>query len=179
MLTKDYEKALAMVEVVRRHPLAGPLFLEGKPEQSLFWTDPESGVQMRARLDWLGEKRDSRLLIVDYKTARAVDLASIEKAIYEYKYHMQRVQYVDGAIALDLGDEDTEMVFVFQSKTPPYLVHPIQLEMNAIRLGRARIRRALQIYLKCLESGYWPGYDETSYAALPPWAERRDEEEYL
>lgn len=179
LLAKDYAKALAMVEVVRRHPIAGRLFIEGKPEQSLFWTDPESGVQMRARLDWLGEKRDSRLMLVDFKTAKAVDLASIEKAIFDYGYHMQRAQYVNGAIALGLGDDDTDLAFVFQSKTPPYLVRVVQLEMNAIRLGRARIRKAIAIYLECLESGHWYGYDETSYAALPAYGERRDEEEYL
>lgn len=179
LLAKDYAKAVAMSEAVRRHPVAGRLFIEGRPEQSLFWTDPQSGVQMRARLDWLSDPRESRLVIADYKTARAVDLESIEKAIYDYAYHMQHVQYVDGAIATDQGDEDTVMVFVFQSKTPPYLVRVVQLELNAIRLGRARIRRALGIYLECLSTGEWAGYDETTYAALSPWGERRDEEEYL
>lgn len=118
-------------------------------------------------------------MIPTHNTARAVDLDSIEKAIYEYAYHMQHVQYVNGAIALDLGDADTVMVFVFQSKTPPYLVRVVQLEMNAIKLGRARIRTALKIYTDCLSSGHWPGYDDTTYAALPPWGEKRDEEEYL
>lgn len=179
LLTKDFEKAKAMAQAVRRHPLAGRLFIDGRPEQSLFWIDPESGVQMRARLDWLSDPRESRLVVADFKTIRDVGLDTIERSIYDYAYHMQDVQYRDGVMALELGDEDTVMVFVFASKQPPFLVRCVQLELMALKLGRARIRRAVATYLECTRTGHWPGYDETAYAALPPWGEKRDEEEYL
>lgn len=179
LLERDFRKAKAMVAEVRRHPIASRLFNVGRPEQSLFWVDRETGVQMRARVDWLGEVGSYRLVMGDYKTSKAVDLWTIERAIADYAYHMQGAHYIDGVTELGIGDENTEMIFVFQSKTPPYFVHCVQLTAHTLRLGRARIRRALQIYLECLRDDRWPAYPDTSYAALPGWAARRDEEQFL
>jgi len=64
LLVKDHEMVLAMAEAIRQHPIAGPLFTPGtgKAEQSIYWTDPATGVRCRVRPDWL---RGS--IIVDYK----------------------------------------------------------------------------------------------------------------
>lgn len=70
LLPKDYKVVQAMAEQLKRHPIAGRLFQPGtgKPEQSLFWKDPATGVICRARLDWLPTQvKGRRLIIGDYK----------------------------------------------------------------------------------------------------------------
>jgi hypothetical protein len=68
ILEREFLKAKAMALEVRKHPKARGLFAYGKPEQSLFWRDAATGVDMRARVDWLREPREGRRLkIVDYK----------------------------------------------------------------------------------------------------------------
>lgn len=176
LLAADMEKAAAMAEVVHRHPVAGALFRGGRPELSLFWTDPATGVRLRARIDWANDPGESRLILGDYKTTTAVDLESIEKTVYTYRYHVQDAQYRAGAVACDLGDADTVMVFVFQAKEPPFLVRVVQLELNALRLGRARRQAAINLFAECQRTNTWPGYDDVTYAALPPWGEAKDEE---
>jgi hypothetical protein len=183
ILTKDYETAAAMAFQVRQHPVAGPLFTpdSGRAELSIYWTDPRTGVRCRCRPDWLPNRQDnSRLIVVDYKTAKAVDPDALARAVYERGYHAQAAHYLDGVKAAGLhGDQEPAFVFVFQSKTAPYLVHLVELDFPALALGAARNERALRIYAECERTGHWPGFnDRITYLPLPPWAERKDHEEY-
>lgn len=180
ILEKDHRYALAMAAEVRKHPVARLLLRDGKPEQSLFWRDRSTGTEMKARVDWLGEQREGRRLkVVDYKSAARVDAESIRRAIAEHGYHQQGATYREAGIALGRGDEDTVVCLIFQSKTPPFFVHVVQLTPVDLQLGAARNRRAIQIYRECLESGEWPAYPEVSHIEMPAWAQINDQLEYL
>ncbi|AVH59926.1 MULTISPECIES: PD-(D/E)XK nuclease-like domain-containing protein [Streptomyces] len=183
LLTKEHDMVQAMAAAVRQHPVAGPLFTPdgGVAEQSLFWTDPRTGVRCRCRPDWMPHRQENgRLVVVDYKTAKAVDPAALAKAVYDHGYHAQAAFYLDGVKALGLhGDQEPAFVFVFQSKTAPYLVHLVELDFPALALGAARNERALRIYAECARTGVWHGFnDRITYLPLPPWAEKKDHEEY-
>lgn len=171
----------AMAAALRAHPIAGKLLEPGSgvPEQSLFWLDGPTGVMRRGRLDWLPHGNDGRRLIVpDYKTTKAGDLDSVQKALYNYGYHQQADWYLDGVRALGLAADDAAFVFVFQEKTEPYLVTVVEPDTTALRIGRARNRQALEIYAECKASGVWPGYSsEVELVGLPYWAEARELEE--
>lgn len=181
LLLADWVKAQAMAAVLREHPLASVLFRpdRGDPEQSLFWVDDDTGIWCRARLDWLPERRnDGRLIILDYKTAQSASPEHLERAVYNYGYFQQAAFYLDGAEALNLGD-DPAFLFVVQEKAPPYLITVIELDTQALCIGRDLNRRALEIYRDCRESGIWPGYSsEIELISLPAWAAKRYLEEY-
>jgi hypothetical protein len=177
ILQKDYAHATAMAWQVQHHPIAAGLLTEGKPEQSAFWKDPRTQVDMRCRFDWLRERRDPRLIIVDYKTtSKGLGSFALERTIYEHGYHQRMAHYRDGAIVLGLGDETTVINLIFQMTKPPYLVHVVQFTPEMIKLGRARNAAAVDTYLECTASGYWPAYDDVANVALPGWAEARDME---
>jgi len=183
LLTKEHDMVQAMAEAVRQHPVAGPLFTPdgGVAEQSIYWTDPRTDVRCRCRPDWMPHRQENgRLVVVDYKTAKAVDEAALQRAVYERGYHAQAAFYLDGVKAAGLaGDQEPAFVFVFQSKTAPYLVHLVELDFPALTLGAARNERALRIYAECERTGIWHGFnDRITYLPLPAWAERRDHEEY-
>lgn len=182
LLPKDYATVQAMAEQIKRHPIAGALFQPGtgKPEQSLFWKDPESGVICRARLDWLPTQvKGRRLVIGDYKTCRSAEPREIAKAVHEHGYHQQDDFYRRGARELGIGGADTSFVFVFQAKTAPYLVTVVELDLIARQIGRERNDIALRTYARCMETGHWPGYSEDiELLSLPVWAERQHEEDY-
>ncbi|WPO70249.1 PD-(D/E)XK nuclease-like domain-containing protein [Streptomyces sp. KN37] len=182
LLSKDHDMVQAMTEAIRQHPIAGQLFTPGTgaAEQSVFWTDPATGVRCRVRPDWIPDCGDGRLVVVDYKTCRSADPASLQKAVYEHGYHQQAAFYLDGVKALGLaGDQEPAFIFVFQTKTAPYLVHLVELDFPALTLGAARNARALRIYAECERTGIWPGFnDAITYLPLPAWGEKRDQEEY-
>ena len=184
LLTKEHDMVQAMAEAVRQHPVAGPLFTPdgGVAEQSIYWTDARTGVRCRCRPDWMPHRQENgRLVVVDYKTAKAVDDAALQRAVYERGYHAQAAFYLDGVKAAGLaGDQEPAFIFVFQSKTAPYLVHLVELDFPALTLGAARNERALRTYAECERTGIWHGFnDRITYLPLPPYAEKRDQEEYL
>ncbi|WP_326768594.1 PD-(D/E)XK nuclease-like domain-containing protein [Streptomyces sp. NBC_01591] len=177
----EYDQVQAMADAIRRHPVASVLFApeSGRPEVSMFWTDGPTGITRRARFDWLPHPRSGRLIIPDYKTCRSAEPSALARAVDEYGYHCQDDWYRAAARAAGLA-EDPAMVFVCQEKTAPYLVTVIELDAAARRIGAAKNRRAIDVFARCTETGYWPGYsDDITYLSLPVWAERRDEEEYL
>lgn len=182
LLRDDYDRVAAMADALRAHPWSGQLFQPdtGRPEVSLFWQDGPTGVMCRARLDWLPNPGPGRLILRDYKTTPAADLAACERTIHAYGYHQQAAWYLAGAQALGLAGPDAEFLLVFQERTAPYLVTVAQVAADALRVGAAKNRCALEVYAECTATGRWPGHhnDTIAHLSLPPWA-MRDAEEYL
>jgi hypothetical protein len=177
VLEPDWQRVEAMAAAIREHPVASALLdpERGKPEQSLFWQDDETGIWCRARLDWLPRRDPARrFIIADYKTAAAADPASIRKAVANYGYFMQAAWYAEGVQVLGL-DPDPAFLFIFQEKTPPYLVTVAQLDAEAVSIGRARNMLAREMWRDCTQAGVWPGYtDDIELITLPPWAARTE-----
>jgi hypothetical protein len=180
--TAEMEQVKAMADAIRRHPIAGPLFTPGTgvAEQSLYWTDPDTGVTCRVRPDWLKEL-PGLTLCVDYKSAAKADPEAVSKAIAERGYHQQDAFYIDGIQAVT--GQQARFVFVFQSKTAPYLITVRELSDADRAIGRAKNQRALRIYAECTKTGVWPDWTgdtpDIPYISLPTWAATREAEEYL
>lgn len=172
----EYQQIKDMAAALQAHPEASALFnpYNGTAEQSLFWHDESTGVWRRARLDWLPNPTKRRMIVPDYKTCRSAHPDDLQKAINEHGYFMQAAWYLDGVRALDLADDRAMFVFVFQEKTPPYLVTVAECDTSAMRIGATRNRVALMTYAECVATGRWPGYtDDIVRIPLPAWAEYR------
>lgn len=175
LLVADWQTVLAMAAALRAHPIAGPLLAPGtgRPELSLFWHDPEFGVQRRARLDWVKGR-----IVTDYKTARSAAPEDCAKAMSEHGYAQQGDWYKAAAQALGVVDDDAAFMLVFQEKTAPYLVTVCEPDADALAAGRDLNRRALDVFARCQASGVWPGYavgsgstdDQIVPLALPRWS---------
>ncbi|MFB7285485.1 PD-(D/E)XK nuclease-like domain-containing protein [Actinacidiphila glaucinigra] len=178
----EHQQLDGMVAALRAHPIASKLFASGTgtAEVSMFWTDEPTGVMCRLRLDWYRNLAPGRLIIPDYKTAAKADDDSIARAVNEHGYHQQGDMYLRGLRALSLADHEAAFLLVVQEKTPPYLVNVIEMDIVALAIGAAKNRRALETYAKCTADGVWPAWNtDVRLLPLPPWAERRDTEEYL
>lgn len=183
LLAHEWEQVQAMAEVIRRHPIAGPLFAPGtgRAELSLFWTDPATGVRCRVRPDWLKEL-PGLAVAADYKTITKADPGTISRAIKDHSYHQQDALYTDGIWAV-LQPEDVRFIFAFQSKKAPYLVTVRELTQQDRDIGRARNERALRIYADCTANDEWPDWTgpvtEIPAIGMPTWDTLRQAEEYL
>ncbi|NUQ95179.1 MAG: hypothetical protein HOY79_01000 [Streptomyces sp.] len=183
LLTHEWEQVQAMAEAIRQHSIAGPLFAPGtgRAELSLYWTDPATGIRCRVRPDWLKEM-PGLALAVDYKSCRDASPDAISRAIRDHSYHQQDALYVDGIWAV-LKPLDVRFVFVFQSKTAPYLVTVRELTDQDRDIGRARNERALRIYANCVANDSWPDWTgpvtEIPQIGMPTWDTLRQAEEYL
>lgn len=174
LLAKDDATSDAMATKVREHPVASALLDpdHGKPEQSLFAQDEQSGgVWLRGRLDWLPNPGPGRMIVPDYKsTADVGDPEAFGRTMANFRYHGQAAWYLDLLQMLGLADDDAAFVFIVQSKQAPYLVSVIEPDAEAIEIGRAENRAAIDLYAKCVSENRWPGYDEGVVpASLPRW----------
>jgi len=175
LLTRELAQCRAMAAALEEHPLAWNLLdpEHGQAEQSVYWADQRTGTQLRARLDWMYDPGTGQLIIVDYKTADSADPGKFGKACADYGYHQQHAHYQDGLAAVT--GADVAFWFVAQEKSPPYLVNVIELIPDAVRIGRNRNSRAIDVYRACTETGDWPGYgDGLTEITLPAWATRED-----
>lgn len=174
VLAEDWAVASTMAAALRDHPIAARLFSDGTPEQSMFWRTGD--VWRRARPDWLpNTAATGRTIFSDYKTTLRADTPALARSIANFGYHQQADWYIDGYETLT-GAVDTAFVFVFQEKEPPFLVNVVELDTEALAIGRARNRRALDIYRACTSTGVWPGYPaEVQQVALPRWAQLQED----
>lgn len=183
LLRREYEQVEAMEAAVRQHPAAGPLFAaEGIAERSIYWTHKDTGIRCRVRPDWLVQL-PGITLAVDLKTTVDASPAGVQKAIEKYAYHQQDAFYCDGIEAAGLAPDGVRFLFVFQQKTPPYLVTVRELTDQDREIGRARNEHALRTYSECERTGNWPDWtgpvDDIPFINLPTWAAIRQTEEYL
>jgi PDDEXK-like domain of unknown function (DUF3799) len=174
VLASDLTLAENMAAALRAHPIAARLLHPdtGRAELSLFWHDPEHGVDRRGRVDWLRHPDPSgRLILVDYKTCASADPAALRAAVVRFGYHQQAAWYRDLVVGLGLA-ASAPFVFVFQEKEPPYLPHVVELDEGLLRMGAERNALALSIFRDCTERGVWPGYSDASITLLtaPTWA---------
>lgn len=180
LLAAEMEQVDAMTVALMAHPIAGRLLDpdHGKPEQSLFWRDDRTGVIHRCRLDWLPDPSRGRMIIPDYKTARSAHPDTWAKAAADHGYHLQDANYRAGVQAVGLADKDVTFVFIVQEKEPPYVVSVIELDQQAVWLGRDLMHQASSIYAECKAEGRWPGYsDRVEQASLPTYYTRLYEQD--
>jgi len=183
LLPKEKKQVDAMAKAIREHPLAGPLFAPGTgiAERSLYWTDSATGIRCRVRPDWL-KQMPGLTLCVDLKTTKDANPEAVSRAIRDYSYHQQDAFYVDGIWAA-MQPEDVRFIFVFISKTAPYLITVRELTQQDRDIGRARNERALRIYADCVANDHWPDWTgpvtEIPQIGMPTWATLRQAEEFL
>lgn len=181
-VTPDWFAAVdAMAESVLAHKGAAQLFAQpADAEVSVFAQDPETGVDVRARFDFLPTAftlgAPSRVA-VDLKTALDASPTGFTKSIANYNYDTQRSWYLD-TLRWATGEE-AELVFVAVEKTAPYLVGVYQLPTIWAEMGNTKARKARQVYAECVQSGVWPGYgDDVQLLSPPTWLIFRHGEDY-
>jgi hypothetical protein len=177
ILTADAERVQAMAAALRAHPIASRVLHpdSGDPEVSLFYRDPEHGVDRRCRVDWLRRADgDGRLILTDYKSTSSADPEAINRAIGNYGYHLSAAWYRDVIAGLGLA-RSVPVLLVFQETTAPYLVHVVELDEAWLSIGEALAQRALRVFAECTASGEWPGYESITVSTPPAWLLNRHE----
>ena len=170
------EQVAAMAKTVLEHEQATWLLdpAAGAAEQSAWWHDPETGVRLRARLDWVTTLKDDRLAVVDFKTTdrrNGAHPSVFAKTIADFKYYLQEVWYRT-AVEATTGQpaSETPFLFIVQETDPPYAVNVIDMDDVFRDAGADAMRHVVAAYASCVESGQWPSYPSgIATAAAPRW----------
>lgn len=161
LTAERYDRALAIRDAVRRHPVARGLLRSGRAEQTLLWTDSHTGLRCKARLDWV---RPRARTVVDLKTTSDLDPRRFAASAARLLYHGQAAFYLRPL------PEWTFSIIAFESDGP-HDVAVFELGEDVLWAGDDLATRLLRAVVKCREARHWPGrYPAATELELPGWA---------
>lgn len=175
LVAGEADNVAGMQAAVFAHPVASSwLALPGHAELSMFAKDPETGVVVRIRPDYLTEYGS----IVDIKKTQDARQDAFSKSISTYRYHVQAAFYMD-VYQWVTGERAESFRFIAIEEKMPHACMVYKLDDLSIAEGRRLYRQALNTYADCLASGEWKSYDCDSeeIISLPDWEIRRIENE--
>lgn len=179
------ELAAAMIEL---DPEARATITDGYAQVSVFWTDPETGVPCKARMDYIKVSEDSsrirRRIITDLKTyetrgkpvERAMDDACANWQYYiQGEFYLRSLEFMcrfleegsrvsgdpDPAFVRDFISADEQLFcHLWQCKGPAPVcdVRIFQPEGYALMTAKVDIEYALKQFVRC-----WRGYGEDQW----------------
>lgn len=157
----EYTRVRFMADAVLQNAKARALLERpGVSEVSLFAQDPETGVQLRGRLDRLAVGESGALLPIDLKTTQDVRARKLASVVVDFGYDVQAWTY-DYLVRLVLGVDPEPMHFIFVEKERPHEVRVVRLAEEAwVVGGESKARAAIDLFAWCQERGEWPGDDE-------------------
>lgn len=151
ILAKDFARAEDVRDAVMENKLAASILSDGRAEISAWATDPDTGVLIRGRFDYL---RDNA--IVDLKTSyKPVDPREWERTAWNLHYGLQAAWYMR---LLELNSEpERPFLWVTVCTEQPHEVYIHQASDALIEKGREQADRALATYAAAVKTGHWPG----------------------
>jgi len=166
----DYDRAIDIRDAVRGHKAAAKLLRTGTPECTLTWTDAETGVACKSRLDWLGP----RGRLVDLKTTRDIESRAFGRHGAAMLYHCQFAFAAMGLRANGVKNPTVRIIAVEQE--PPHDVAVYRLSDDVLWAGEVKVRAALALVAECRHTGKWPGrYPDERAFDLPGWEYPEDD----
>lgn len=172
----DFRNISDSVDMIKSVPSAYEYFTNGYAEVSIIWDDPETGIRLRARIDWLRSFGG-----IDYKRAKNIENNPLGWTISDFGYDIQAALYVDGikeikrllkkrkvkAFGLHdskwldkfIADEDALFCFFFQRSTRPYVFRILSFDEEIMNNARQRVYEAKHIYKANIEAfgtDKWP-----------------------
>lgn len=178
--TADMAPIWAAAEAVLAHPTARAwLEKPGDVEVPLFATDPETGIDIRGKLDKLAT-HGTRRVPVDLKTVTDAREAKVYAAVRDYDYDLQAAMY-RLLIRLALGVEPGPGVLIAVEKAAPYGVACYQLaHEDVIAAGDLKLRTVLARAEALRDNpDDWQGYPLGTHVLTPPPYYLTDLEERL
>lgn len=151
-----------MTEAVLAHRGARKI-LEAAPgrEVSMFATDPETGVDIKARFDIYGDDE-----CADLKTCVDATPEVFARAIWKLRYFVQQEHYLK-VRELAIGGRPL-FQFIAVENAAPWDVAVHHLDEQLQEIGDRWATRARRIYQECSAVDIWPGLGEETHELHAP-----------
>jgi exodeoxyribonuclease VIII len=169
ILTDDqYAKASVMASHVKQHEIVTTLLDEAAFEQSIFWTDEETGIQFKTRPDIWSSK-----MVVDLKTTSDASVHGFMRSALNYGYYLQAGMAYEACRTI--GKPFEMFVILAAEKEAPYVPAVLIMDENALQFGINQFQSYKKRLKTCLDSDKWPGYP-VQELSVPSFARIEDEE---
>jgi len=157
LVSHEGNSVFTMLNSVMNNPDAMAIIdKEGHAELSGFAKDPETGIWIRARFDWL--TTDGHAL--DVKKTQDARERAFQKSIHAYRYYCQDAMY-SHVYDLITGQPLEKYEFLAIEEQPPCANVVYELDVLAKQYGWNEYRAAMHKYAEAVERDQWPAYPET------------------
>lgn len=154
ILYKKYLVAEAMRAAVMANEQAAELLSSGAAEVSMWGDDPETGVLMRGRMDWL--RSDS---FWDLKTTgQPADQPNFLRTVWDYGYGFQAAYYRK---ILKLNGLTRGAGWIAVEKNEPHGTGVYAPDEGMMAQCAVDVDRALALYAYCKATDTWPTLEES------------------
>jgi hypothetical protein len=152
LLTDDqFFKVEQMVTLVSQHEIVTTLLQEAEFEQSIFWTDIETGLQFKTRPDIWSQK-----MIVDLKTTSDASPYGFTRSAMTYGYYLQAGMAYEACKVI--GKPFEMFVILACEKDAPHVPAIYMMDDEALQFGIDQFGTYKRKLKQCLDSNKWPGY---------------------
>jgi len=151
----QYDACLGARDAVRKHPAAVKILDGAKTEVSVCWTDHQTGLPCKGRLDLLGG------CIADLKTTTAsiANARALKNIASDFHYHVKLAAYQAGIQAVTGKLLPVKVIWVEQDA--PHDCRVQVVPAATLAKGWDAWQSVLTRIVECEKSGVWPGCDET------------------
>ena len=166
----EWAAAFGAAAAVLANPHAAALLSRGLKEAVLTWTDAETGLPCKARVDHAGRS------LIDLKSAARINRNVFAAAAVRLGYPGQFAFYEDGLRANGIEPQDDPHMIVVQREMPHDVI-VYRMPPEVVAFGREEYRRLLAKLKHCRKTNTWPGAapDGPMDFVLPGWALPEDE----
>lgn len=162
-------KLFNMVSLTKKHNIVDTLLEGSQFEQSIFWTDRETGIQFKARPDIWSPK-----VIVDLKTTNDSAPYKLQRAALDHGYYLQAGMMYEACKAIEMPFE--MFVILAVEKEAPYVPAAFMLDDEALQFGIDQFTRYKRQLAECINADSWPGYS-IQELSVPQFAVKQLENE--
>lgn len=132
--------------------------IEGTEYQlSLFWTDPQTGLNLKTRPDICKRKKN---VVVNLKTANDGSPKAFSRDLVKYDYPLQACVEISGCVNTGLMDEVDAYFWLVVEKNPPFNATIYEFDKSDIALCMDELDYLLHKIAKAKENNEWPGYTD-------------------
>lgn len=140
---------------------------------SLFWTDEETGLNIKTRPDICKRKKN---VIVNLKTTNDGSPKAFTKDLGKFDYPIQACVEISGCLATGLMPQVDNYFWLVVEKKAPYNATIYEFTESDIRSTMMEYEYLLNIIAKAEKENHWPGYTQQAdnqhgilQAKLPLW----------
>ena len=166
----ELDRAMAMIQKIKEHKLASVILDGATAEMPFMWTDKESGMPCKAKLDAIKRTKNG-IVVIDYKTSS--DIEGLLNWPQKLQYPLQ-AEFYSRAVEAKYGEKPCEFVFIIQSNKPGEedIVCVANVEYETQQVAKDIVDSHIQLIKEKLAQ--WDETnDKTIWAAYPNRMEMR------
>lgn len=154
---ESYETIKCMLESCYADKAVQGLIRNTEYQLSLFWTDDQTGVQLKTRPDICKRKKN---VLINIKTTIDGSPKGFSKDLANYDYPLQACMEISGCIATGAMPTIDAYYWLVVEKVPPFNATIYQFDEQDIKASMLELEWLIEKIRKAREEKMFPGYSD-------------------